>query len=257
MHHEALPNPLTSLSASQALGLLELTDKCLRCQCENDYKILFDLLNKFIPFEKAISGLAQLDEKSNLTAYELANISYPEEWMRIYEEKEFNKIDAIVHENFSNFSPQYWKHTYKKHKPPKIFLSLAADFGLENGYTYGCRPFGFCKRASLFSFSGKFIRCDQNIISILRIIIPHMHLASFNTLENKKLKLNRNILSTREKEVLNWLKEGKSSWDMSVILGISERTVNFHIYNIMKKLEVVNRPQAVAVATHLGMLEID
>ena len=40
-------------------------------------------------------------------------------------------------------------------------------------------------------------------------------------------------------------------------LQISECTVNYHIYNIIKKLDVQNRPQAVAVATHLGILDPD
>ncbi|MDD2319375.1 MAG: helix-turn-helix transcriptional regulator [Geobacteraceae bacterium] len=64
------------------------------------------------------------------------------------------------------------------------------------------------------------------------------------------------VLSTREKDVLNWLKQGKSSWDISAILGISERTVNYHVYNIMEKLEAVNRPQALAIALRLGLIEI-
>ncbi|MGO9499757.1 MAG: helix-turn-helix domain-containing protein [Solirubrobacteraceae bacterium] len=65
------------------------------------------------------------------------------------------------------------------------------------------------------------------------------------------------LISSREKEVLGWLKQGKSSWEISVILNISERTVNFHIYNIMQKLEAVNRPHAVAVAASLGLIEFD
>jgi DNA-binding CsgD family transcriptional regulator len=63
-------------------------------------------------------------------------------------------------------------------------------------------------------------------------------------------------LSAREKEVLNWLKHGKSSWDISVILDISESTANYHVYNIMRKLAAVNRPQAVAVAVRLGLIDI-
>jgi DNA-binding CsgD family transcriptional regulator len=63
-------------------------------------------------------------------------------------------------------------------------------------------------------------------------------------------------LSGRELEVLNWLKKGKSSWDISVILKISERTVNYHVYNVMGKLEVVNRPQALAVAAGMGLIEM-
>lgn len=65
------------------------------------------------------------------------------------------------------------------------------------------------------------------------------------------------ILTAREKEILNWLKEGKSTWDTSVILGLSERTVKFHINNIMKKLDVVNRVQAVVVAIEEELIGVD
>jgi DNA-binding NarL/FixJ family response regulator len=60
-------------------------------------------------------------------------------------------------------------------------------------------------------------------------------------------------LSRRESEVLNWLKTGKTSWDISVILGISERTVNFHVRNIIQKLNAVSRIHAVAVAAEKGI----
>jgi DNA-binding CsgD family transcriptional regulator len=53
-------------------------------------------------------------------------------------------------------------------------------------------------------------------------------------------------LSPREREVLKWLRLGKTSWDISVILRISERTVNYHVNNILKKLDVTNRLQAVS-----------
>ena len=61
-------------------------------------------------------------------------------------------------------------------------------------------------------------------------------------------------LSMREKEVLKWLKMGKSSWDISVILDISERTVNFHITNIMNKLDAMTRTQAVAICIEKGLI---
>ncbi len=55
-------------------------------------------------------------------------------------------------------------------------------------------------------------------------------------------------LSPREKEVLKWLIQGKSSWDIASILHISKNTVNFHIKNLFQKLDVVNRTQAVSEA---------
>jgi DNA-binding CsgD family transcriptional regulator len=58
----------------------------------------------------------------------------------------------------------------------------------------------------------------------------------------------RPSLSPRELEVLKWLKLGKTSWDISVILNISERTVNYHVNNIVQKLGVSTRMQAVSEA---------
>ncbi len=69
-------------------------------------------------------------------------------------------------------------------------------------------------------------------------------------LENRAaMKLNSyQILTERETEILTWLKEGKTSWDISKILSISERTVKFHVNNTLTKLNAVNRTHAVAKA---------
>ena len=40
--------------------------------------------------------------------------------------------------------------------------------------------------------------------------------------------------------------EGKTDWEISVILGIAEATVRFHVDNARRKLGAVNRAQAVA-----------
>jgi len=61
-------------------------------------------------------------------------------------------------------------------------------------------------------------------------------------------------VTRREIEVLQWLQQGKSSWEIAKILNLSERTVNFHVYNIMEKIEAANRPQMVAIALRLGIL---
>ncbi|OUS11686.1 hypothetical protein A9Q89_08115 [Gammaproteobacteria bacterium 53_120_T64] len=61
-------------------------------------------------------------------------------------------------------------------------------------------------------------------------------------------------LTKRQQEVLFWIKEGKTAWDISQLLVVSERTVNFHLDNIFKKLEAVNRPHAVARAISYGLL---
>jgi DNA-binding CsgD family transcriptional regulator len=53
-------------------------------------------------------------------------------------------------------------------------------------------------------------------------------------------------LTDRERDVLSWIAEGKSDWEMSVILSVSETTVRFHADNARRKLGAVNRAHAVA-----------
>jgi len=62
------------------------------------------------------------------------------------------------------------------------------------------------------------------------------------------------VLSVRETEILKWLKEGKSSHDIGQLLDISINTVNFHLKNIYKKMNVVNRTQAVSEALRMGII---
>jgi DNA-binding CsgD family transcriptional regulator len=53
------------------------------------------------------------------------------------------------------------------------------------------------------------------------------------------------LLTDRERECMKWVAEGKTSWEVGQILGVSERTVNFHIQNCIDKTDSVNRSQAI------------
>ncbi|WP_430364196.1 response regulator transcription factor [Trinickia sp. NRRL B-1857] len=55
-------------------------------------------------------------------------------------------------------------------------------------------------------------------------------------------------LTDREFAVLDWLKEGKTNWEIGAILDISERTVKFHVANIREKLKASSRSHVVALA---------
>lgn len=62
-------------------------------------------------------------------------------------------------------------------------------------------------------------------------------------------------LTRRENECLHWAAAGKTSWEISRILSCAEATVNFHFRNVIHKLGVSNRRQAVARALSLGLLK--
>lgn len=55
-------------------------------------------------------------------------------------------------------------------------------------------------------------------------------------------------LTPREREVLSWTANGKTAWEISVILNISESTVISHLRNSRDKLETVNVVQTIVEA---------
>ena len=63
-------------------------------------------------------------------------------------------------------------------------------------------------------------------------------------------------LTAREREVLRWVSEGKTSWEIGMILGQSEPTIIKLIGSSMKKLGAVTRAHAVAIAIRLGEIEL-
>ena len=60
-------------------------------------------------------------------------------------------------------------------------------------------------------------------------------------------------LREREVETLTWAARGKTFWEIGEILGLSKRTVEFHLENARRKLGVATRTQALikAAAGHL------
>lgn len=61
-------------------------------------------------------------------------------------------------------------------------------------------------------------------------------------------------LTAREIDCLNWTAAGKTSAEISNILSLSEHTVNHYLNRATKKLDTVNRTQAVARALRLGII---
>ncbi|RTZ45763.1 LuxR family transcriptional regulator [Candidimonas sp. SYP-B2681] len=61
-------------------------------------------------------------------------------------------------------------------------------------------------------------------------------------------------LTSRELACLRWAAFGKTSWEMGVILGLTERTINFHIHNACRKLGVHGRQAAITAALQSGLL---
>jgi DNA-binding CsgD family transcriptional regulator len=76
-----------------------------------------------------------------------------------------------------------------------------------------------------------------------------MHLFDLNTSTDWMPRL-----SPRQTEVLRWTAEGKTSWEISVIMRCTEATVNYHLKKLFVKLDAANKTHAVSKAFIFGLL---
>jgi len=68
--------------------------------------------------------------------------------------------------------------------------------------------------------------------------------------------LGQEDLTPRELEVLELIRDGNRNKQIADKLSISETTVNFHIKNIVEKLQANDRTHAVTIALRRGLLHI-
>lgn len=71
-----------------------------------------------------------------------------------------------------------------------------------------------------------------------------------------KRQTTKGKLTAREIEVLRWVANGKSAWEIGEILHITKRTVDEHVQTAVRKLGAVNRTNAVALALRDGIIKL-
>jgi DNA-binding CsgD family transcriptional regulator len=81
-----------------------------------------------------------------------------------------------------------------------------------------------------------------------------VHVTAANIIRPAVLASCRPRLSPRERECLQLFAMGKSNWDIGRLLDISEETAAFHVKNVLRKLGVSRRVQAVAIGVALGLV---
>lgn len=184
---------------------------------------------------------------------------YPDEWRNHYVECDYIRIDPTVSHCFSKITPIYWEHiiktTCREDKNVDKLFCEAGEVGLRNGISFPIHCIhgetAMFSLASALKVNKSRDHIQQSVASG-HLFASYVHEAIVRVPDNGLLSRLNSELTKREKECLLWTTEGKTSWEISRILNIAERTVVFHINNAVKKLNVCNKQHAVARAISLG-----
>src|SRR5574341_8666 len=247
------------LSKQDAIILLEMISESLACSSEEQVLHLMSKLSALLPYQAALSCISKLGANGAIEDLTVVNVDYPADYLAELAKRELVMKAPVVRENFKSFRLQYWADTFKQQPLTQdihTIFSLAEDYGFHKvstgcGYGHGVRNLKGTE-GSFFCYQG--LDRSSRTEEILSLVIPHFHEALRRSGNSSK---NRSPLTAKETEVLKWLRQGKSTWDISVILGISERTVKFHVGNIMQNLDATTRAHAVAIALEQGLVDIE
>ncbi|MEO7065482.1 MAG: autoinducer binding domain-containing protein [Rhodanobacter sp.] len=181
--------------------------------------------------------------------------TYPTGWMDHYRANGFMEIDPTVRAGVLSNELIVWPGSAQG--AARRLWSDACGFGLTVGVarsSWGAHgAFGLL---TLARHGEELTRTEADAISLPTNWLTNLtHLLMSRFLIPKLAPRSDTTLTPREHEVLCWTAEGKTAYEIGRILSISERTVNFHINNVMAKLAVANKLQAVVKAIMTGLLQ--
>jgi len=96
---------------------------------------------------------------------------------------------------------------------------------------------------------------DERALAAGSVLARCVHVAAAQMVRPGVLASCCPRLSPRERECLQLCAMGKSNWDIGRLLEISEETAAFHVKNVLRKLGVSSRTQAVAMGVALGLVD--
>jgi DNA-binding NarL/FixJ family response regulator len=91
---------------------------------------------------------------------------------------------------------------------------------------------------------------------ILNHIVPLLSREQGKARNKSKKNEQASLLTSREKEILRWTREGMNTREISSLLEITTDTVKFHMKNIYKKLHATSRSQALVSALENKLLDV-
>ena len=236
-------------------SLRTLIDAAVQASTVEDIHALCSQLCGELGFDHFIYG-AQLP--TSLVKPRVVIISgYPQDWRDHYNDNGYISIDPTVAHCIGHVTPLPWSDLTatdsKSSGDARRFMHEAHDFGLRNGVSFPVHGIG--GESAMLSLA---CGTDRPLRpGLIDEALPFGHLLSSYVHEAVRrvfvesdtgIAIGQVQLTDREKECLTWAAEGKTTWETSQILAISERTVIFHLKNVAQKLNVSNRPQAVARA---------
>ncbi|WP_047506206.1 helix-turn-helix transcriptional regulator [Rhizobium sp.] len=180
----------------------------------------------------------------------LIETNLPDSYVSRFDRARFMQLPLFSSGMSSSVLPRYWNLRDQSDIFPPELQDLKSEFGMQVGVAFPvCSVDG---NRLLFWFSGTRAPLGQTEVNELTMILLHA-LDAFNLVKSAKTS-EHPPLSAREREVVRWTSQGKTSIEIGQILSLSDHTVNAYMTSAIRKLDCVNRTQLVAKAIRYKLI---
>lgn len=180
---------------------------------------------------------------------------WPSGWTDRYSRMNYFAEDPVGRWSISKRRPFRWRDAQKAEVATTIRRQIAGeaqDHGLGDGIAYPLR--GENGAVVSLATEGK-LSIDPMDEASIYLAVSYFKAAA-EDIEAASEAQHRPILTCRELENLKWMAAGKTAWETSCILAISESTVKVHRASIRAKLGVTSTTQAIAIAAYRGIIPL-
>lgn len=214
-------------------------------------RVLDDLNGEIVALRERLGVEHVIYHSVNSTGSQYAALTYSDDWVQRYLERDYARVDPVVQGCYRRFDPVDWKRLDWSGRAARDFMGEALDAGVGNqGFSVPIR--GPAGQFALFTVSHRCSDAEWQLFTKERV--PDLILLS-HFVNQKALELERgtdaivtNQLSPREIDALRLLAMGLSRAQAADSLTISEHTLRVYIESARFKLGAMNTTHAVAKA---------
>ncbi len=182
---------------------------------------------------------------------------WPNNFNDYYIKNGFYRDDPVVAMCLRNADPFEWTEApYDPAALPraKEVMGTASEFGLRNGFAVPIhRERGLIDTVTM---GGNYVELDSRARRAIHLIALYAHSKALALLDAGHGDPYRRILSNGEREVMAWTAAGKTTWEISMILGVSAAAIAKRIKIATRKLGSVNKTQAVVEAIRTKQISL-
>ena len=201
-------------------------------------------------FTKVVAGIVPSPDLS--PEDQLSNVvlsRWPDTWSLRYSSRGYLLDDPTIRRVRSSIVPFDWSELSDDSVAARRIMKEAADHGLGNGFTVPlCTLDG---EYAALSIAGDRCELPPSYRGMVQLMATY---AFAKAICPKHTEGGGPRLTVREADVLHWVAEGKTDWEISQILGVSEHLVDKMARQLKGKFGAVNRAQMIAAAMRSGVI---